>query len=247
MKKEIISKKIHSNCIAVIPNSSDILEFKYNYIKAKNFREERPWIGKKPLLVYAGTFGKVNNLSYAIRLAKALQDRNSDICILLIGDGSEREYLIREAKNKGVFENNLFFENKMTKKKITACFSAATMCANLFIDVEEMWAGSANKFFDTLAAGKPVFLNHGGWMHDLVFTHKCGLGMNGTPIDQVANHLDNVMHDVSWLRIAGQNALKLAKYFFDRDVLAEQLEKVLIATKEGNSKIVEKIAPGEYK
>ena len=247
MKKEIVSKGDYSGCVAVIPNSSDMLEFKYNDILEKKFREERPWIEKRPLLVYAGSFGKVNNLSYAIRLAKALQERNSDIRILLIGDGSEREYLIDEAKKNGVFETNLFFENKMTKKKILACFSAATICANFVIDVKETWANSANKFFDTLAAGKPIFLNHGGWMHDLIFTYKCGLSMYGKPIEQVADCLDKAALDVDWLRKAGQNAHKLAQTFFDRDIHAKQLEKVLIATKEGNPKLVEKIAPGEYK
>jgi glycosyltransferase involved in cell wall biosynthesis len=124
---------------------------------------------------------------------------------------------------------------------------AFTSIFNFVIDVKETWANSANKFFDTLAAGKPIFLNHGGWMHDLIFTYKCGLSMYGKPIEQVADCLDKAVLDVDWLRKAGQNAHKLAQTFFDRDIHAKQLEKVLIATKEGNPKLVEKIAPGEYK
>jgi glycosyltransferase involved in cell wall biosynthesis len=117
MKKGIVSKGVYSSCIAVIPNSSDMLEFKYNDIEEKKFRQERPWIEKRPLLVYAGTFGKVNNLSYAIRLAKALLERNSKILILLIGDGSEREYLIDEAKKKEYMKLIYFLKIKWQKKK----------------------------------------------------------------------------------------------------------------------------------
>jgi glycosyltransferase involved in cell wall biosynthesis len=247
MKIGIISKNVFPSRIAVIPNSSDILNFKYNEKVEEHFRQERTWLGNKPLLVYAGAFGKVNNLQYAVQLAKALQDRKSDIRILLIGDGSQRQDLIYEAKQKGVFEVNLFFEDKIPKKNIIESFSAATMCANFVIDIEETWANSANKFFDTLAAGKPIFLNHKGWMHDLISLYRCGLCMHGKSIHEVAEELDRVMFDAKWLKAAGNTAHKLAKKFFDRDVLAIQLEKVLVATKEGKPEMAETIAPGLYK
>jgi glycosyltransferase involved in cell wall biosynthesis len=247
MKIGIISKNVCPSRIAVIPNSSDILNFKYNEKVEENFRQERSWLGNKPLLVYAGAFGKVNNLQYAVQLAKALQDRNSDIRILLIGDGSQRQDLIYEAKQKGVFEVNLFFEDKMPKKNIIEFFSAATMCANFVIDIEETWANSANKFFDTLAAGKPIFLNHKGWMHDLISLYRCGLCMHGKSMHEVAEELDRVMLDPKWLKAAGNTAHKLAQKFFDRNVLAIQLEKVLVATKEGKPERAETIAPGLYK
>ena len=247
MKEGIISKEVHSSKIAVIPNSCDISNFKYNKILAENFRKKRTWLGNKPLLVYAGTFGKVNDLSYAVRLAAALKKQNSDVRILLIGDGVERQKLIKEAKQQSVFETNLFFENQVPKKEIVACYSASNMCANFVIDIEETWANSANKFFDCLAAGKPIFLNHGGWMQDIVSSYNCGLCMHGKPIDTVAKELDLIMSNSNWLHVAGKSAEKLARDFFDRDILAHQLENVLITTQKGNPEDVEKIAKGVYK
>ena len=247
MKEGIISKEVHSSKIAVIPNSCNISNFKYNKILAENFRKKRTWLGNKPLLVYAGTFGKVNDLSYAVRLAAALKKQNSDVRILLIGDGVERLKLIKEAKQQSVFETNLFFENQVPKKEIVACYSASNMCANFVIDIEETWANSANKFFDCLAAGKPIFLNHGGWMQDIVSSYNCGLCMHGKAIDTVAKELDLIMSNSNWLHVAGKSAEKLARDFFDRDILAHQLENVLIATQKGNPEEVEKIAKGVYK
>ena len=121
------------------------------------------------------------------------------------------------------------------------------MCANFVIDIEETWANSANKFFDCLAAGKPIFLNHGGWMQDIVSSYNCGLCMHGKPIDTVAKELDLIMSNSNWLHVAGKSAEKLARDFFDRDILAHQLENVLIATQKGNPEDVEKIAKGVYK
>ena len=67
---------------------------------------------------------------------------------------------------------NLFIEKPLPKKDMPASLSAASIVSNFVIDIRENWANSANKFFDGLAAGKPIFLNHGGWMQDLVLINR---------------------------------------------------------------------------
>lgn len=248
MKNQIISKnKISSNKIAVIPNSCDIKDFKYNKKLAVNFKKDRPWLNNNPILVYAGAFGKVNNLLYAVKLAKALKKQKSNIKILLIGDGFEKFNIIKEAKKNNVFNYNLFFEDPIPKKQIRACFSAATMCANFVIDTKETWANSANKFFDTLATGKPIFLNHGGWMQALVSLNKCGIAIYNEPIYKVAKKLDRYMNDKKSLAKAEKQSTKLAKNYFNRDILAKKLESVLLTNYRKQKINMSEIAPGIYK
>jgi len=91
MKKGIVKKKIDPKKVAVIPNSSNLDRFKFDEKLSIDFRYNRPWLKNKPLLVYAGAFGRVNDLYYAVILAKALKNLNSDIRILLIGEGSEKK------------------------------------------------------------------------------------------------------------------------------------------------------------
>ena len=198
------------------------------------------------MLIYAGTFGRVNGVGYAVELAKALLALGSDSRLLLVGDGAERDTVIEQARAAGVYEQNLFFESKMTKREIPALFSAATMASNLVIDLPEARANSANKFFDTLASGKPIFLNHGGWMHDLVTAHGCGIAAWGRSIEEVAQELHQRLHDPEWLGKAGAASRDLAETHFDRDVLAQQLEQVLVAAVGGNPDRAEAIAPGNY-
>src|SRR5699024_1425601 len=143
-----------------------------------------------------------------------LQALDSDIRILLVGDGAERELVMGKAKAAGVYEHNVFFEGKMSKREVPAMLSAATMASAAFIDLPEMQANSANKFFDALASGTPVFLNYGGWMHDLVSTHNCGLAMWQKPVDTVARELEGALHDPQWLQQAGRSARQLAETEF---------------------------------
>ncbi len=246
MKKGIISKNIDTKKVAIIPNSSDLEKFKYDQNLALNFRNKRSWLKNRPLLVYTGAFGKVNNLSYAVVLAKALLKQNPEIRILLIGEGLEKKKLIDDAKKNGVYEINLFFEKQLPKKEMPACLSAASITANFVIDIRENWANSANKFFDGLAAGKPIFLNHGGWMQDLVSDNKCGLCMYGKKIELVAKELDLAITNEAWLKSSGVASKKLARKFFDRDIHAKQLEEILILTKNNKPELIHKVTNDSY-
>lgn len=246
MKDGVVGTGYLQERVAVIPNSSDNSIFNKNIALAEKFRNKRDWLGDSPLLVYTGTIGKVNGVSYLVGLASELLKSNSDIKILVVGDGAEREDVISLAKQVGVFEKNLFFEAKVAKKEIPALLSAATIAAVLFVDLPEMRVNSANKFFDALASGTPVLLNYGGWMHELVKKHNCGLAMWNQPLNSVARTLQTHAHDITWLQTAGEAARALAEEEFDRDLLANQLIAVLETTIQGRPERASSIAPGIY-
>ena len=246
IKKGIISRDVDPKKIAVITNSCDLKKFEFNGDLAFNFRQKRPWLKNRPLLVYAGAFGKVNNISYAVKLAKVLIKQNPEIRILLIGDGAEKKELIEDAKKNNIFEKNLFFEKPIPKRDMQGCLSAANMTANFVIDIKENWANSANKFFDGLAAGKPIFLNHGGWMQDLVSKYECGLCMHGKTMEEVAKELDSVISNENWLKSSGDKAKNLGKKFFDRNIHVQQLEEILILTQNNKPELVHKVTNDFY-
>ena len=247
MKQGVEATGYPANRIAVIPNSSDNHEFQHDPRAAEAFRAQRSWLGSRPLLVYAGTFGKVNGVGYMVELAAALKKSGSDIRLLLVGDGQERPVVTTMAQEAGVYEENLFFESTMLKCEIPGLLSAATMASSLFIDLPEMRRNSANKFFDALASGTPVLLNYGGWMHNLVKTHGCGLAMWQTPVEQVAAELNDKLYDSDWLAQAGAAAKALAEQKFDRGVLANQLIQVLEDVAENRSMDVSSFVLGNYK
>jgi glycosyltransferase involved in cell wall biosynthesis len=234
------------NQVAVIPNSSDIDMFRVDSSAGEKFRAQRAWLGDRPLLVYTGTFGLINGVGYMVELAVELQAFNSDVCILLIGNGKEFDKVKTASESVGVLNKNLFIESQLPKKDIPSVLSAATMVSSLFIDKLEMRPNSANKFFDALAAGKPVMINYGGWMHDLIASRGCGLAMWQIPLNFAAIKLDEVMHNQDWLSKASLASAELASKYFDRDVLVQELESVLIKTLNGQADQVSKIAPGYY-
>lgn len=227
MRDGILSTGYDQKQVAVIPNSSDNDLFEVSDDLGKAFLKQRGWDDERPLLVYTGTFGLINGVGYLVDLAVQLQNINSDIRILLVGSGKEYDLVKQKAKQHKVLETNLFIEPALPKKDIPALLNAATMASALFIDQPEMRANSANKFFDSLAASKPVFINYGGWMADLLNDASAGYVAWQKPLAQVAQELDECMHDKAWLERAAQSAKKLALEQFSRDILAEQLNDVL--------------------
>ncbi|WP_100639358.1 glycosyltransferase family 4 protein [Marinobacter salexigens] len=246
MKEGVVRTGFPADRVAVIPNSSDNTEFQFDAEAASRFRAAREWLGDKPLLVYTGTFGPTNGVGYMVPIAQELLASNSDIRILLVGDGAEKAKIKKQAKQAGVFGENFFIEEKLPKREIPALLSAATMASALFIDLPEMRPNSANKFFDALASGTPIMLNYGGWMHDLVIANGCGLSMWQQSPENVAAELDVKMHDSDWLEEAGRAARQLAEKSFDRDKLADQLMNVLQAVKDRQPDKAVEIAPGDY-
>ena len=246
MKDGVIKTGFPSSNVSVIPNSSDIAMFNVSSDLGEDFRRARTWLGSDPLVLYTGTFGLINNVSYLVDLAIELHKIGSNIKILAIGGGIEFQKVEDYAKNSGVLNKNFFMEGYLKKREVPAALSAATISTALFLDKPEMQSNSANKFFDSMAAGKPIMINYGGWMHDLIQSRGCGLAMWRLPFSEVAKELDRKIYDDEWLKRSSKASSLLAEDCFDRDVLAGQLLEVIECAAQGHPDKSEMIAPGIY-
>ena len=246
MKDGVVKAGYPAKRVAVIPNSSDNFDFRYDQQAAAQFRTEREWLQHRPLLVYGGTFGRINGVGYLVGIAKELLDINPHIRILLVGEGQEKGAVREQAKQAGVLGRNLFIEDSLPKNRIPALLSAANIACSLFVDLPEMQPNSANKFFDSLASATPILVNYGGWQHELVQAKGCGLTTWRQPINEAAKEIAEKITDSDWLEQAGNSARELAETAFDRDKLAMQFGQIITAGAHRRGQDAEKIAPGYY-
>jgi glycosyltransferase involved in cell wall biosynthesis len=146
---------------------------------------------------------------------------------LIVGDGKEQTQIEEKATIAGVLKKNLWMMPSIPKSEMPRLLSASTIAISLFINLPEMWNNSANKFFDALAAGRSIMINHEGWQANLI--RKSGAGLVVPPSDAVqsARMLHNFLSEPDRATRAGQAAFLLAKTRFDRDDLAGKLLAVL--------------------
>lgn len=232
MCEGVIAGGVQPARVTMIPNACDFELFEVDAEVGRRWRAEQEWLGDRPLLVYAGTLGFANGVSWLAELAHALARRGSPAVIAVVGDGRERELIHARATELGVLDRNFFMLGSRPKSTIPAMLSAATAALSCFLPLPALHDNSANKFFDALAAGRPTFLNHEGWLADMARERDCGLAMSRDPHEAAAT-LAAKLDDPHWLERAGVAARALGRERFDRDVHARALEAVLVRAVEG--------------
>lgn len=107
-------------------------------------------------VVYTGSIRLVNNLGKVVEMAEYMKQHGEDkIRFLLYGDGTEREELIEQCRQKGL--DNIRFPGKVEKKYIPFILSKSDLNLNHVKQTGIMRFGcSLNKQFDYFASGKPV-------------------------------------------------------------------------------------------
>jgi len=236
MKEGVVEAGISSDRVVVIPNSCDLNIFDVPIERGLKFRSSRLWLQDRPLIIYTGTFGRINGVGYMVALAKELLKIAPDIRILLIGGGYDLLSITRAAESAGVLNVNLFIEPAMPKSEIAGALSAATISSSLFIDLPEMRVNSANKFFDSLASSTPIIINYCGWQKTILERFDCGICSWDMSYEKAALLIKNRLSDNVWLLNASLSAKNVAQEFFSRDELATRLELILRLAKDAHNK-----------
>jgi len=229
MRDGVVAAGYPAEKVVIIPNAADLDFFAVPEESAQHFRSQFDWLQDRPLVVYSGTFGFMNGVPYLARLAAEVRKLNPDIRFLAIGSGREHDRIIDTATKLGVLNETFFVLDRVKKADMPSIYRAANLVTSLFINLPEMQANSANKFFDGLAAGTPIAINYGGWHAELL--EQTGAGIHLPPEDYAAAAAKLVSHlsDPQWLEQAGRRSRQLAEERFARDDLTRKLEATLLA------------------
>lgn len=248
MKDGIVKKGYPSKCIGVIPNGCDRHEAlnPISQMSVYNEAVQKLLNVQSPFIIYAGTLGQMNGVDYLVQLAIELKRIHSNLKVVVVGDGKMKERLLRNARALSVLDDYFIYQPRVPKASVWELFQRASFSAVTFIDIPAMYSNSSNKFFDSLAAGIPVVINFGGWMDSLINRYKCGISLFGVDAATAARKLDYVLSDTTQMLRLGQNARVLGELHFDRDIQAEQLNKILSSVLAGRHNDIESIAPGKY-
>jgi len=222
----VLKERVPSNKISVVTNLSDRKKFKVSDQKGINFRENYPGISNHPLIVYTGVFGRVNGVIYLVEIAKEIQKINPNVRFLLAGDGFEGEKIKKQSIKYNLLNKILFMERYLPKNEMPDLLSAATITTSFFIDLPEMGHNSANKFFDGLAAGKPIMINYGGWQADLLKESGAGFIIPQNNSSQAAKILNDVLKNDETLNQMKKASRQLS-HQFDVNTNFQKFETVI--------------------
>ena len=234
MSDGVCQRGIPPQCVTIIPNFSDLALFSQANQNGTSIRTRLDLKPNQPLIVYAGSFGLLNDVDYLVDVAHEMGNWLPDARFLVVGNGANKEKIVQRASELGLLQRNLWIWDMIPKYQMPDLLASATVATSLFVPLEPMWKNSANKFFDALAAGKPIAINYGGWQAELIEETGAGIVMPPGDPKTGARVLAEFLDDPARLERASKAARQLAERF-SRDVAASRFVSVLEQVVSGRS------------
>ena len=221
--------------IVMVPNGCDIGIFGTQASQA--WRPDGVFPGDL-MAVYAGTHGQANGLDAVLNAAAVLKSRQlTAIKIVLVGDGRQKPQLAQRVEDEGL--SNVIMLPPVPKERLAGLMAAADLGLQSLANVPAFYYGtSPNKFFDYIAAGRPVLINYPGWLAEIIVTHDCGFVAVPDDPAAFANALEAAANDRAALQLKGRNSARLARAEFDRHRLADQWVAWVVEGRRPSSPIV---------
>lgn len=178
-------------------------------------------LGERQVILYAGTYGRANDIPLLIEAAKRLQSRQ-DLCFVFTGDGYHAT-LLRAAAKKFP---NIVVVPPQPRQHIFAWFRLARLSLIPFLDLPVLETNSPAKFCDSLAVGTPVIVTNQGWTRNFVEKYACGWYSPAADPAALAACVKKALSDPQALEEAGRRGKAIAALEFDRQQLAVEVERI---------------------
>jgi glycosyltransferase involved in cell wall biosynthesis len=211
-----------SHPIAIAPNCADT-DFFDRHPDRSGSRRQLGW-ENKVVVLHFGTMGLVNSLDFLLSVAQRIRF-DLDILFVLIGEGSERNRLTRQVHQLDL--PNIQIHGPLPRKELPAILAACDISTVITGAFPILQNNSANKFFESLAAGKPVLLNYSGWQRQVLESAQAGLGTRLCDIDAYVQNLTLLAGSAAKRLAMGANAKRLAMQNFHPQTIATRVLSVL--------------------
>lgn len=177
----------------------------------------------RPVVLYAGTFGRANDIPTLAQAAEELYRQRPEVVWLFMGLGYY-EPLLREAAGRCPA---IRLVAPQPRHAVFTWLALADVSVVSFLSKPVLETNSPAKFYDSLAVGTPVVVTNPGWTKELVEKHRCGWYVPAEQPAQLAERLAAVLSEPAALHAAGQRGQVVARQQFDRQQLAAQVQLIL--------------------
>nr|WP_262905373.1 glycosyltransferase family 4 protein [Hymenobacter nitidus] len=177
----------------------------------------------KQIVLYAGTFGRANDIPTLVAAAEQLVLRQPDVVWLFMGLGFH-EPLVRAAAARCA---GIRLIAPQPRHAVFAWFKLADISVVSFLDLPVLDANSPAKFYDSLSVGTPVVVTNRGWTKELVEQQSCGWYAPAGNAAILRELLAEVLSQPEKLAQAGQKGQLVAIAQFDRLQIATTIQEIL--------------------
>jgi glycosyltransferase involved in cell wall biosynthesis len=177
----------------------------------------------RQVVLYAGTFGRANNMAMLVDAAVQLATTCPNVTWLFMGHGFDEELLQQAA----VRHPCIRVVSPQPRHTVFTWFRLADVSVVSFLGLPVLDANSPAKLYDSLAVSTPVVVTNTGWTRHLVETTGCGWYSPAADANGLSVLLENLFKYPAKLRAAGEAGQQVAASAFNRQQLAGVVQQVL--------------------
>jgi len=166
----LVKRGISQSKLVLIPNGVDIEHFqnRNGYVK-KSLGFENKFV-----VSYIGTHGMAHRLETVLEAALLLKE-NNHIQFLFVGDGAEKQSLVKKAKELKL--DNVFFHDQIDHNRIPEFYNASDLFLVPLRKADLFTRNIPSKVYEIMAAKKPMIIATEGESRKLVEQSGAGIGV----------------------------------------------------------------------
>lgn len=186
-RKFIRDKGIDENKIELIPNGIVVGSWQPDPSKRAEFRRKMGVPEDEFVAIYTGAHGPANALEYVVKAGRHLKP---GISIVLIGDGPEKEKLLKIKQEEGL--DNIHLLDPVPKSQIFD-YTYAADCGIISLADNEVFRGARpNKLFDYTFIGLPIVSTVDGEVREIVEKNEVGVFAGAEDPEGLARAIDQM-------------------------------------------------------
>lgn len=222
-KRHIMKRGVLDERISIIKNGADLSQF-------KPMPKENPFLMEEGLTgqfiaSYVGTHGMAHGLQTIFKAAEILKDRK-DVTFLLVGDGAERNNLLRKKEAMGL--KNVIMLGQQKKERMPEIIAASDACMVLLIKQELFKAVIPSKIFEAMAMERPIILGVEGESREIIEEGACGICIEPENPQALADAVMTLCENRELAESLGKNGKAFVANEYDREKLAKTYLQLLI-------------------
>ena len=179
----------------------------------------------KFLVGYIGTMGMAHGLETLLDAAQQLQQQNSNVHFLLVGEGAEKERIKTLAHSRGL--SNLRFLDQQPREKIPAFISASDACLVLLKKTDVFKTVIPTKMLEFMSCSRPVILGVDGQARQIVEEAGAGIVIEPENADALVRAIQQLSANPELGTALGQKGREYILRSFSRAHTAEKYIEVL--------------------
>ncbi len=193
----------------------------------------------KFVAAYIGTMGMAHGLETVLEVAQLLQATSPEILLLLVGEGGNREELVRLARERQL--TNVIFTGQQPREKIPSIINSSDLCLALLKNQEVFKTVIPTKMLEFMSCGRPVVLSVGGQAEKILCEADAGISVEAENPAAIAQAIRDMYTNAELRARCGRNGRAYILARMSREQTAREYLDVL-ANVTGKSAVARPLA-----